>query len=244
MPKFKAFVKQFHWKIFLIRILVTAGALTLTVVIIPDIYFVAPTLLKILIISIGLGILNAIIKPIILLLTGQFIFATFGLLVVLVNALILFLLERLFSNSFVVNNFFWALVGGALLGLISNALENLLGLTPPIVPEDEVELRKLIEAKQQATLVSLVAEAPKILQPNVETQSVSEIAAANAALEVLRVTAVPDTISLPDPETLSEPSEHPVTSPPPAGASQIQEIEPLFPEVDENTDNTPIGGAQ
>jgi len=244
MPKFKAFVKQFHWKILLIRILVNAAALSLTAAIIPDIYFVSPTLLRILIISIGLGILNAIIKPIILLLTGQFIFATFGLLVVLVNALILFLLERLFSNSFVVNNFFWALVGGALLGLISNALENLLGLTPPIVPEDEVELRRRIEAKQQATLVSLVSEAPKILQPNVETQSVSEIAAATAALEVIQVTVVPDTISLPDSETLSEPSEHPAASSPPAAASQIQESEPLAPEVDENTDNSPIGGAQ
>ena len=171
-----------------------------------------------------MGILNAIIKPIILLLTGQFIFATFGLLVVLINALILFLLERLFSNRFVVNNFFWALVGGALLGLISNALENLLGLTPPIVPEDEPELRRRIEAKQQATLVSLVAEAPMILQPNVETQSVSENAAANAALEVLQVTAMPDTISLPDSETLSELFEHPAASPSPAGASQMQRI--------------------
>lgn len=244
MPKFKAFVKQFNWKILLIRILVTAGALTLTVAIIPDIYFVAPTLIKILIISIGLGILNAIIKPIILLLTGQFIFATFGLLVVLINALILFLLERLFSNSFVVNNFFWALVGGALLGLISNALENLLGLTPPIVPEDELDLRRRIEAKQQATLVSLVAEAPMILRPNVETQSVAEIAAANAVLEVLQDTAMPDTISLPDSETLSEPSEHPAASLPPVGASQMKESEPLAPEVDENSDNTPVGGEQ
>jgi hypothetical protein len=112
------------------------------------------------------------------------------------------------------------------------------------VPEDEVDLRRRIKAKQQATLVSLVAEAPKILQTNVETQSVSEIAAANAALEILQVTDMPDRISLPDSETLSGPSEQLATNSPPTGASQIQESEPLDPEVDENTDNTPIGGAQ
>lgn len=242
MPKFKAFVKQFRWKILLVRILVNAAALTLTVALIPDIYFVSPTLLKILIISVGLGILNAIIKPIILLLTGQFIFATFGLLVVLVNALILFLLERLFSNSFMVNNFFWALVGGALLGLISNALENLLGLTPPIVPDDDAELRSRIEARQHAPLVSLVAETPKIVQPNVETQSVSEIAAANAALELLQVKAMPDAISHPDSETSSEPPEHPADSPTPTVTVHPQEIEPPIPETGDNSDTTPAGG--
>ena len=108
MPKFKAFIQHFHWKILLIRILVNGGALILTVLIIPDIYFATRTFLAVVIISIGLGILNAIVKPVILLLTGQFIFATFGLLVILVNTLILYLLEWLFPNIFVVNNFFWA----------------------------------------------------------------------------------------------------------------------------------------
>lgn len=240
MPKFKVFIKQFHWKILLIRILVNAAALSLTVLVIPDIYFVAPTLLKILIISIGLGILNAIVKPIILLLTGQFIFATFGLLVVLVNALILFLLERLFPNSFVVNNFFWALVGGAILGVVSNALENLLGLTPPIVPEENLELRKLIEAKQQASLVTLVAKPPTIVQDDVETQSVSELAAAKAALEVLQVETEPDTNSLAGSENIAEPAETSEASLPPPDESQLPEQESQF---DDKTDSESNGGA-
>lgn len=240
MPKFKVFIKQFHWKILLIRILVNAAALSLTVLVIPDIYFVAPTLLKILIISIGLGILNAIVKPIILLLTGQFIFATFGLLVVLVNALILFLLERLFPNSFVVNNFFWALVGGAILGVVSNALENLLGLTSLIVPEENLELRKLIEAKQQASLVTLVAKPPTIVQDDVETQSVSELAAAKAALEVLQVETEPDTNSLAGSENIAEPAETSEASLPPPDESQLPEQESQF---DDKTDSESNGGA-
>ncbi len=237
MPKIKAFIRQFHWKIFLIRILINGVALCLTVLIIPDIYFVTPTFLSILIISIGLGVLNAVVKPIILLLTGQLIFATFGLLVVLVNALVLYLLERLFSNYFVVNSFFWALVGGAVLGLVGNALENLLGLTPPIVPEENLELRKQIESKQQASLASLIAKPQTIVQPDVETQSFSELAAAKAALDTLQVAAAPDTISLASSENLPEPPESKLPLP---DASQIQEPETL---PGEKTDSTPIGGA-
>ena len=205
MPKFKAFIQHFHWKILLIRILVNGSALILTVLVIPDIYFTNRTFLAVVIISIGLGILNAIVKPVILLLTGQFIFATFGLLVILVNTLILYLLEWLFPNIFVVNNFFWALVGGAVLGLVSNTLENLLGLTPPIVPEENLELRKRIEAEQQASLVNLVAKPQTVVQHEVETQSVSELTAAKAALDTLQVATAPVAISLPDDEDIPEP---------------------------------------
>lgn len=236
MSKFKLFLKQFHWKIFLIRILVNAAALSLTVVIIPDIYFIAPTFLSIMLIAVGLGILNAIVKPIILLLTGQFIFVTFGLLVVLVNALILYLLERLFPNSFMVNNFFWALVGGAVLGMVSNALENLLGLTPPIVPDENLELRKRIESKQQASLVSLVTSPPEIVQPDVETQSVSELTAASAVLDALHVEAAPVSSSPASSENPAEPSE---SIPPPPDASQIPGQET---PVDEKNDLEPSGG--
>ena len=240
MPKFKAFIKQFHWKILLIRILANGCALVFTAMIIPDIYFVTRTFLAIVLVSIGLGILNAIVKPIVLLLTGQFIFATFGLLVILVNALILYLLDWLFPNIFVVNNFFWALVGGAVLGLVSNTLENLLGLTPPIVPEADVELRKRIEAEQQATLVKLVAKPQTVVQHDVETQSVPDLTAAKAALDTLQVETAPAASSLPDKENLSE---EPESNPPPPDASQMQGPETQEPQFDEKMDPNSNGGA-
>jgi hypothetical protein len=158
------------------------------------------------------------------------------LLVILVNALILYLLERFFPNIIVVNNFFWALVGGAVLGLVSNALENLLGLTPPIVPEADVELRKRIETEQQASLVKLVAKPQTVVQHDVETQSVSELTAAKAALDTLQVETEPAPNSLTDKENLSEDPE----SNPPPDASQLGGQEPQF---DEKTDPNSNGGA-
>jgi len=242
MSKIKVFTQHFQWKILLIRILVNGGSLILTALIIPDIYFKPkPTplqsLLAILIISIGLGILNAVVKPIILLLTGQFIFATFGLLVILVNTLNIYLLARFFPNFFVVSSFFWAVVGGAVLGLVSNALENLLGLTPPIVPEEDLELRKRVEARQHARLVNLVAKPETVVQHNVETQSVSEVTAAKAALDTLQAATAPVAASQPGEGILPEPPE---TVPPPPNVSQIHEPEP---PGDEKTDQTDDGGA-
>jgi putative membrane protein len=240
MPKIKTFFKQFNWKIILIRVLVNGVTLILTVLIIPDIYFVTPTFRSVLIIAIGLGILNAIVKPIILLITGQFIFATFGLLLILVNALILYILEWLFPTILVVNSIFWALIAGAVLSLISNALENLLGLTMPIVPEENFELRKHLEAEQQASLVNLVAKPQTILHDYSETQSVSEVTAARAVLDTLQVATEPVESSSSDlvdtPDLLDSDQQLP-------DGSQVQVSEPSEDEVSEKDDDTPQGGA-
>lgn len=230
MHKFKTFFQQFNWKIILIRVLVNGVTLILTVLIIPDIYFVTPTFRSVLIIAIGLGILNAIVKPIILLITGQFIFATFGLLLILVNALILYILEWLFPNILVVNSLFWALIAGAVLSLVSNALENLLGLTMPIVPEENLELRKRLEDEQQASLVNLVAKPQTILHDYSETQSVSEVTAARAVLDTLQVATEP---------VQSASSDQQIPD-----GSQVQASEPPEDEVSEKDDDTPKGGAE
>lgn len=205
MPRMKSLIQQFNWKILFIRILINAAVLALTVLIIPDIYFVNRSFGTILITSLGLGILNALVKPVMLLLTGQFIFATFGLLLILVNAFVLYLLEWLFPNHFAVDSLVWALIGGTVISLLSNALENLMGLTPPIVPEENVELRKRIEAEQQASLVNLVAKPQTMLPNDAETQVVSELTAAQAALAAIQEVA-PTEVATPKAENGSQES--------------------------------------
>jgi len=107
--------------------------------------------------AITLGVLNALVKPVLQTLTLQFIFVTFGLVVVLMNALILLLLSALFPARFAVDNVLWALAGGLVLGLLSSFLESLLGLTMPIVPDEPVELRRQLE--EQARRVDWIAAA-------------------------------------------------------------------------------------
>jgi len=136
------FIKEFNWRVALIRVVINAAVLALTALILPNIYFVEATVWNILFISIALGILNAFVKPIIQFLTLSFIFTTYGLVVVLINAIILFLLSWLFPDRFVVDSILAALIGGALIGILGSFFESLLGLSPPIVPDKTDEFRK------------------------------------------------------------------------------------------------------
>ena len=149
--------------------MINAIALLVMVVLVPDISFVHSSTLastypvltrvvNVLILAIGLGILNAVLKPIIQVLTFQFVFASYGLLVVAINTLLLYSLGFLFPNRFQVSNLFWALIGGALLGLFSVVLEALFGTSTPIVPESETELRARL-GKHDWSLYQVIDEA-------------------------------------------------------------------------------------
>jgi putative membrane protein len=155
--KIGRFLKQFNWRFLLVRILVNALALAITAAVIPKIYFVDKSVWSWLLMAVMLGILNALLKPLLQFLTLQFIFVTYGLVIVLVNSLILWLLSLLFPARFAVDNLWWALVGGLVLGLVSSFLESLLGLTVPIMPDEPPDLRRQVE--EEARQVGWLAAA-------------------------------------------------------------------------------------
>ena len=128
--------RNFNWRMLLMRILVNMAALAVTALIVPKIYFVNRSLIAWLIMALGLGILNALIKPIIQFLTLRFIFVTAGLVLVVINAVMLYLLSWLMPDQLAIDSLLWAVVGGLVLGIINALLENLLGLSPPILPHD------------------------------------------------------------------------------------------------------------
>jgi putative membrane protein len=138
-------LKQFNWRFLLVRLLVNALAVAITAAVTPKIYFVDKSIWSWLLITVMLGILNTLLKPVLQFLTLQFIFVTYGLVIVLVNSLLLWSLSFLFPGRFAVDNLLWALLGGLVLGLVSSFLESLLGLTVPIVPEEEAALRRRLE---------------------------------------------------------------------------------------------------
>lgn len=146
--------KQFNWRMMLVRILVNALAL-LVISLLPDIYFVDPTVLRILFVGLILGILNAFVKPIIQFLTLRFIFITFGFAVVIINTIILLLLNIIVSDMFSVDSLLWAIIGGALMGLVAGFFENLLGLQIPIFPEAAGPLR-LVAANPSTAFGSII----------------------------------------------------------------------------------------
>jgi putative membrane protein len=218
------FLKQFNWRFLLVRILVNALALAVTAAVTPKVYFVDKSIWNWLLMALMLGVLNALIKPILQFLTLQFIFVTYGLVIVLVNALLLWLLSFLFPARFAVDNVLWALVGGLVLGLFSSFLESLLGLTMPIVPDElrpqvteqarhidwRTAARRETASEEQMLAIEppapdVNAAEPAVVEPVVPESAVSEPSTARADEEPSPPEAVEtepiDSGAMPPPET-------------------------------------------
>lgn len=73
--------------------------------------------------SLLLGIINAFVRPVLLLLSIPFIIVTMGLFIFVINALLLLLVAALIP-SFHVDGFWSAFFGGILIGLVSWVLSS------------------------------------------------------------------------------------------------------------------------
>jgi putative membrane protein len=139
------FLASYRWKFLVLRILINAVALILIAVFLPSISFGSATIVRILFVGLVLGALNALLKPILQFLTLPFLFVSYGLVLVLINALLLYVLAYVFPDVFVINTLLGALAGGLLLGLISSFLENIAGLPRPVLGDDEANLRERVD---------------------------------------------------------------------------------------------------
>jgi len=98
------------WLIYALAILISAYLLPGVYV---DNFWVA------LIVAIVLGILNALLKPFLLLLTLPINILTLGLFTLVINAFLILLTSSIVSG-FKVNNFWWAFIFSIILSIISS----------------------------------------------------------------------------------------------------------------------------
>ncbi len=113
----------------LIRLLVTALAALLTAYLLPGVKLQDFT--TALLLAIVLGLLNLIVKPILVILTLPVTVVTLGLFLLVINALIVLWASSL-VKGFKVDNFWWALLFSVVLSLISSFMMSL-------GPEDRVD---------------------------------------------------------------------------------------------------------
>ncbi|QEH40075.1 phage holin family protein [Chitinophaga sp. XS-30] len=106
----------------LIRILVTALAALLAQYILPGVSISDFT--TALLVAIVLGLLNLIVKPVLVILTLPVTVLTLGLFLLVINALIVMWASSL-VKGFKVDNFWWALLFSVVLSVISSVLLSL-----------------------------------------------------------------------------------------------------------------------
>lgn len=113
----------------LIRLVINATALFVAVRLIPGMHFTGGVG-KLLLVALVFGLVNAIARPVLTLLSCPLIVVTLGLFLLVINALMLGLTSWLSTRldlGFHVDGFWPALVGGLVIGLISTVLTLFVG---------------------------------------------------------------------------------------------------------------------
>lgn len=149
---------------FWMRLVMYALLLGLVVGLTPGIYFTDSRLIVWFATVLGFGLISAIIKPILQFATLPMLFFTYGLVVIVINAVILMMVSLFFGEALTVEGWIPAIFGGIILGLVGGLLESVLGLTPPIVPDSEEELRERVRFQDRGLVYALFRAAPADLQ--------------------------------------------------------------------------------
>ena len=131
------------------RVVVNGLVIALTAWLLPGMNVIEPLLLNFLLLGAVFGLLNAFIKPVIQFLTLSLLFVTYGLVIVFINTVMLLILEFLFTDILYIENIWWAIAGGILMGVLGIFLENLLGLSPPIIDTEQPERVPKAEAVRE-----------------------------------------------------------------------------------------------
>jgi putative membrane protein len=117
--------KTSRFKQFLQRWLVTTLAVLVAVETLPGLHFQAGDLWSPFVTSLVLGVLNAFIRPILMLLALPLLIVTLGLFTLVINALLLWLVGQ--SSFFQVDSFGSAFLGALVISVVSVALNILTG---------------------------------------------------------------------------------------------------------------------
>jgi putative membrane protein len=106
----------------IISIIVNGLAIGLTAAILPGIHIQPFDVTALLLLGLVFGVINAIIRPVVSFLSLPITFLTLGLFQLVINALLLYL-GSLFVSNLKIDNFWWALLGGIVMGIVGAILE-------------------------------------------------------------------------------------------------------------------------
>lgn len=118
---------------FILRFLATAAALWVAVILVPGISFTG-SWLGMLGVALVFGLVNAIIRPVLKVLTCPLVVLTLGLFVFVLNALMLWLaseISQALGIGFDVDGFIAAFIGALIVGIVSTVLNLVVGKREP-----------------------------------------------------------------------------------------------------------------
>ncbi len=116
-------------KEFLIRVLINAVAIAVTAMLIPSIHIANNDISTLLIIGLIFGLVNSLLKPLLLLLTCPAVLLSLGLFIFVINGLMLMITDSLAGDRLTIEGgILPAILGGMVMAAVSIALESALKL--------------------------------------------------------------------------------------------------------------------
>lgn len=126
---------------FVLRLLINAIALMLAAELLPGI-IIETDFVSVLIVALIFSVVNALVKPLLVLLTCPAVILTLGLFILVINGLLLQLTAYLAGSNLTVEGFWPAFFGGIIMSLTNMILEGLLNIDDPDEYEDGSQPRK------------------------------------------------------------------------------------------------------
>lgn len=113
---------------FVLRLIVNGLAIAIIAALLPGITIINNDIGTLAILALIFGVVNAIVRPIVMILSCPFIILSLGLLIPIINGLLLMLTASIAGDRMTVDGLGWAILGGLLMGLVVLVLESALGL--------------------------------------------------------------------------------------------------------------------
>lgn len=128
-------LRRAPWRVVVARVVVNGLAVALVVAVLPGVAVtVDHPVVGYLVIGAAFGLVNAFLKPVIQFVALPLLLGSLGLVVPAVDIGVFWVLD-LFTPFLHSAGALWIVLAGLLLGLLSYLLDNLLGLTPPILSD-------------------------------------------------------------------------------------------------------------
>ncbi|MBZ0285372.1 MAG: phage holin family protein [Anaerolineae bacterium] len=113
---------------FVLRVIINAIGIAVVAEIVPGISIGNDHIGTLILIGLVFGILNAILKPILILLTCPAVLLSLGLFILVINGVMLLCTASVLPNRLQIDGFWPALLGGIVMSILSLILESLLGV--------------------------------------------------------------------------------------------------------------------
>jgi putative membrane protein len=112
---------------FVLRILINALAILVTAAVLPGITILDNSFGSLLLIGLVIALVNAVVRPILAVLTCPFVILTLGLFIFVINGVMLLLTESLLPERLTIDGLGWAIVGGIVMAIVNMILEGVFG---------------------------------------------------------------------------------------------------------------------